>query len=71
MPPLYFTHTYATLTANPKASLYEKDPQRAFFGSHYPQLKAIKDKYDAKDLFLVAEGVGSDKWDTSLNCHRN
>jgi hypothetical protein len=48
--------------------LYEKDFEKTFFGSHYPRLKAIKRKYDENDLFLVAEGVGSDDWDKLLNC---
>jgi hypothetical protein len=47
------------------ASSSTADP---FFGSHYERLKQIKMKYDADDLLLVAEGVGSDDWDTSLNC---
>ncbi|KAF8708480.1 hypothetical protein AX14_013585 [Amanita brunnescens Koide BX004] len=51
-----------------EASLYEKDPKKTFFGSHYERLKQIKRKYDTDDLFLVAEGVGSDDWDKSLNC---
>ncbi|KAM6494750.1 hypothetical protein JOM56_009373 [Amanita muscaria] len=51
-----------------EASLYEKDFKTTFFGSHYTQLKSIKHKYDNDDLFLVAEGVGSDDWDKSLTC---
>ncbi|KIL59081.1 hypothetical protein M378DRAFT_15105 [Amanita muscaria Koide BX008] len=51
-----------------EGSLYEKDPRKTFFGEHYTRLKAIKRKYDADDLFLVAEGVGSDDWGKSLNC---
>ncbi|KAK2462839.1 hypothetical protein APHAL10511_005151 [Amanita phalloides] len=51
-----------------EASLYEKDFKKTFFGSHYPALEAIKHKYDPNDLFLVAEGVGSENWDQSLNC---
>ncbi|KAK2463986.1 hypothetical protein APHAL10511_004037 [Amanita phalloides] len=54
-----------------EASLYEKDFKITFFGSHYPALKAIKAKYDPNDLFLVAEGVGSENWDKSLNCRIN
>jgi len=53
-----------------EASLYEEDPKRTFFGSHYPKLEAIKTKYDPHGLFVVAEGVGSDEWDSSLNCRR-
>ncbi|KAK2460205.1 hypothetical protein APHAL10511_007796 [Amanita phalloides] len=51
-----------------EASLYEKDFKKSFFGSHYDRLKKIKSEYDVDDLFLVAEGVGSDDWDESLNC---
>ncbi|KAK2460204.1 hypothetical protein APHAL10511_007795 [Amanita phalloides] len=51
-----------------EASLYEKDFKKTFFGSHYDLLKKIKNEHDADDLFLVAEGVGSDDWDKSLNC---
>ncbi|TFK31866.1 hypothetical protein BDQ12DRAFT_693389 [Crucibulum laeve] len=51
-----------------EASLYEKDFQKTFFGAHYKKLKAIKNKYDPKGLFIVASGVGSDDWDSSLNC---
>ncbi|KIL56051.1 hypothetical protein M378DRAFT_28427 [Amanita muscaria Koide BX008] len=48
--------------------LYEKDFKTTLFGSHYGQLKSIKHKYDNDDLFLMAEGVGSDEWDKSLTC---
>ncbi|KAH7921690.1 FAD-binding domain-containing protein [Leucogyrophana mollusca] len=51
-----------------EASLYEEDWQYTFFGTHYPALKAIKDKYDPHSLFVVAEGVGSEEWDSGLNC---
>jgi len=53
-----------------KASLYEENPRETFFGSHYDRLKKIKDKYDPDQMFVVAEGVGSDEWDESLNCRR-
>lgn len=51
-----------------QASLYEEHPETTFFGSHYNKLKAIKDIYDPHQLFIVAEGVGSDEWDSTLNC---
>ncbi|KAH7909424.1 hypothetical protein BJ138DRAFT_1155354 [Hygrophoropsis aurantiaca] len=51
-----------------EASLFEENWQYAFFGTHYPRLKAIKDKYDPHRLFIVAEGVGSEEWDSDLNC---
>jgi hypothetical protein len=31
-------------------------------------LGRIRDAYDPQGLFIVAEGVGSEKWDSSLNC---
>ncbi len=51
-----------------QASLYYADPKQTFFGSHYDKLLSIKKKYDPNDLFVVAEGVGSEEWDASLNC---
>ncbi|KIM51123.1 hypothetical protein SCLCIDRAFT_683329 [Scleroderma citrinum Foug A] len=51
-----------------EASLFEVDWQTTFFGSHYSQLKAIKDKYDPHRLFVVAEGVGSEEWNKELTC---
>lgn len=53
-----------------KASLFEKTPKQTFFGSHYEWLKKIKDRYDPVGMFLVAEGVGSDELNESLNCRR-
>jgi hypothetical protein len=52
----------------PQASLYEDNPKETFFGRHYDKLKEIKSIYDPIDLFLVAEGVGSDQWDKELKC---
>ncbi|KAI0094878.1 FAD-binding domain-containing protein [Irpex rosettiformis] len=51
-----------------EASLYCTDPKQTFFGSHYEKLLDIKKTYDPHDLFIVAEGVGSEEWDASLNC---
>lgn len=51
-----------------QASLYGSDPKQEFFGSHYNKLLSIKRKYDPYDLFVVVQGVGSDKWDATLNC---
>jgi len=48
--------------------LFEIDWQTTFFGSHYSELKAIKDKYDPNRLFVVAEGVGSEEWNKELTC---
>lgn len=51
-----------------EGSLYEKDFKKTYFGAHYNSLKSIKTKYDSRGLFVVAEGVGSEDWDASLNC---
>ena len=56
------------LTLHIKASLFEINWQYTFFGSHYPKLKSIKDKYDPYHLFVVAEGVGSEEWNKELTC---
>ncbi|KAG7095768.1 hypothetical protein E1B28_006473 [Marasmius oreades] len=53
-----------------EASLYESNPAHTFFGNHYSRLLAIKDHYDPRGLFVVAEGVGSERWDESLNCRK-
>jgi len=52
----------------PQASRYESDWKKSFFGTHYDKLRAIKQKYDPKSLFLIYEGVGSDEWDADLVC---
>jgi FAD/FMN-containing dehydrogenase len=36
--------------------------QQAFWGSHYQQLRAVKQKYDPDGLFFVHHGVGSELW---------
>jgi len=51
-----------------EASLYEQNFQETFFGAHYARLEAIKDQYDPAGLFVVVEGVGSERWDEDLNC---
>lgn len=53
-----------------QASLFEPDFKHSFFGSHYDALRDIKRVYDPIDLFVVAEGVGSDEWDKELRCRR-
>ena len=48
--------------------LHEPDPQKSFFGSHYPRLQQIKREVDPSGLFVVPLGVGSEEWDAELNC---
>ena len=46
----------------------EPDPLQAFFGDHRSVLRLIKRIYDPLDMFVVAEGIGSDDWDNELVC---
>jgi len=41
-----------------EADQLEVDWQTAFFGSNYPKLLAIKNKYDPTNFFNVYKGVG-------------
>ncbi|PGH17444.1 hypothetical protein AJ80_04814 [Polytolypa hystricis UAMH7299] len=46
-----------------EADRLEPDFQQSFFGSkNYPKLWNIKQKYDPDEIFWVATGVGSEKW---------
>ncbi|PBK81775.1 FAD-binding domain-containing protein [Armillaria gallica] len=46
----------------------EEDFKTTFYGPNYPRLEDIKGKYDPNDMFIVAAGVGSDKWDKDGLC---
>ncbi|KAF9926674.1 hypothetical protein FBU30_003787 [Linnemannia zychae] len=48
----------------------EPDFQTNFFGSTYPRLKAIKNKYDPHGLFVCRRCVGSEDWATDEICPR-
>lgn len=59
----------ALLKAAPDAGAYvsesnyfQPDWQRAFWGTNYPKLAAVKRKYDPEGLFFVHHGVGSEAW---------
>lgn len=45
-----------------ESNFFNKDWQQAYFGNHYPKLRAIKKKYDPDGLFFVHHGVGSEDW---------
>jgi hypothetical protein len=45
-----------------EADVNEPDLQTTFFGPKYSKLTRIEARYDP-DLFTVAAGVGSERWD--------
>lgn len=45
-----------------EADIAEPDWQNAFWGSNYPRLQKIKQKYDPNMLFYVHHGVGTEGW---------
>jgi FAD/FMN-containing dehydrogenase len=45
-----------------ETNFFEQNWQRAFWGSKYPRLRAVKAKYDPAGLFFVHHGVGSEDW---------
>ncbi|KAF7335406.1 FAD-binding domain-containing protein [Mycena venus] len=47
-----------------EGDIFEPDFKTTFYGPNYAKLSAIKSKYDPSDLFIVAAGVGSERWDT-------
>lgn len=51
-----------------QASMFEPNSSRAFFGTHYAKLKAIKEAYDPTDIFIIREGVRSEYWGEELRC---
>jgi FAD/FMN-containing dehydrogenase len=45
-----------------ESNFFNADWQRAFWGSNYNRLLAVKDQYDSEGLFFVHHGVGSERW---------
>lgn len=45
-----------------ESNYFEENWSRAFWGSNYPRLQAVKQKYDPNGLFFVHHGVGSEDW---------
>ena len=45
-----------------ESDYFEPDWQRAFWGTNYPRLRALKDAVDPGGLFFVHHGVGSERW---------
>ncbi|KAJ7172935.1 FAD-binding domain-containing protein [Mycena crocata] len=46
-----------------EGDVLEPNFQTTFFGPNYERLSTIKSFYDPADLFIVAAGVGSERWD--------
>jgi phage terminase large subunit len=53
-----------------EADFLEDDRVGVFYGSQakYNRLLKVKKTYDPKDLFIVAAGVGSERWDSYGLC---
>jgi FAD/FMN-containing dehydrogenase len=47
-----------------ESDYFQRDFQQAYWGSNYPRLAQIKQKYDPDGLFFVHNGVGSEQWST-------
>ena len=45
-----------------ESNYFEPDWQRSFWGSNYPRLLAVKQRFDPDGLFFVHHGVGSERW---------
>ena len=50
-----------------EANFQQASWKQDFYGSNYPKLRAIKRKYDPRDLFYAVTAVGSDAWSVSDN----
>ena len=48
-----------------ESDYFEADWGKSFWGSNYPRLKKVKQRYDPEGLFFVHHGVGSDEWDAA------
>ncbi|KAH8786426.1 hypothetical protein F5882DRAFT_294219, partial [Hyaloscypha sp. PMI_1271] len=46
----------------PEADINEPNFQQAFYGSHYPQLYGLKQKFDLHGWFNAPTAVGSEDW---------
>jgi FAD/FMN-containing dehydrogenase len=47
-----------------ESNYFQRNWQRAYWGSNYARLAQIKQKYDPDGLFFVHNGVGSEQWST-------
>lgn len=45
-----------------ESNFFNKEWQQEYWGTNYPKLRAIKDRFDPDGLFYVHHGVGSEDW---------
>ena len=45
-----------------ESSFFEAEWRRSYWGTNYPRLLAIKQRYDPDVLFFAHHGVGSEAW---------
>ena len=45
-----------------ESSFFQTDWQRAYWGSNYPRLLALKEQVDPDGLFFMYHGPGSERW---------
>ncbi len=50
-----------------EAGFFDNTWRDAYWGPHYPQLRAVKRQYDPDGLFIVHHGVGSEDWSADGN----
>jgi len=46
-----------------ESNYFESGFQQVYWGSNYPRLVEIKNKYDPNGLFFVHNGIGSENWE--------
>jgi len=51
-----------------EANAYEPEWQKVFWGTNYPRLLVVKEKWDPRGVFRCNRCVGSERWDASGNC---